>query len=94
MKPEAEGDDEEAAGGYASPPCSMHELDPLYFGLNTEPDARQHRDVTRWRQAERERLIKARLGLCEETRRAADARITATLDDIVIGLSRQIIDVY
>jgi 5-formyltetrahydrofolate cyclo-ligase len=94
MKPEAEDDDAEVAEGYASPPCYMHELDPLYFGLNAEPDAQQRRDVTRWRQAERERLIKARLGLCEEARRTADARIAARLDDIVTGLSRQIIAVY
>jgi 5-formyltetrahydrofolate cyclo-ligase len=94
MKPEAEDDDDEAAEGYASPPCYMHELDPLYFGLNAKPDAQQRRDVTRWRQAERERLVKARLGLCEEARRVADARIAARLDEIVTGLSRQIIAVY
>jgi 5-formyltetrahydrofolate cyclo-ligase len=94
MKPEAEDDGEETAEGYASPPCYMHELDPLYFGLNAEPDAQQRRDVTRWRRAERERLIKARLGLCEETQRAAEALIAARLDAIVTGLSRQIIAVY
>jgi 5-formyltetrahydrofolate cyclo-ligase len=94
MKPEAEDDGEETAEGYASPPCYRHELDPLYFGLNVEPDAQQRRDVTRWRRAERERLIKARLGLCEETRRAAEALIAARLDAIVTRLSRQIIAVY
>lgn len=94
MTPEPDGDDEETADGYASPPCYMHEVDPLYFGLSAEPDAQQRRDVMRWRQAERERLIKARLGLCEQNRQAADARIAAALDDILAGFSRQIIAVY
>lgn len=94
MKPEPEGDDEDAAEGYASPPCYMHEFDPLYFGLSAAPDTRQQRDVTRWRQAERERLIKARLGLCAENRQAADARIAATLDEMLAGLSGQIVAIY
>ena len=72
MTPKPPEDDEDALGGYASPPCYMHEVDPLYFGLDAGLDAQQHQDVTRWRKAERERLIAARLGLCAENRQAAD----------------------
>jgi 5-formyltetrahydrofolate cyclo-ligase len=94
MKPKSEDDEQEAAGEYASPACYMHEVDPLYFGLNAEPDVQQHRDVARWRKAERERLIKARLGLCEENRQSASEHIAASLDGLLAGLPPQIVAVY
>ena len=52
--------DDEAPEGYASPPCLMHELDPVYLGLAAEADPQQRRDVMRWRKATRERLLAAR----------------------------------
>ena len=55
------GDEGSGAGSYASPPCFMHELDPVYTGLPAEVDTQQASDVMRWRKAERERLIAARL---------------------------------
>lgn len=30
------GDDESPAESFASPPCSMHEVDPAYMGLENE----------------------------------------------------------
>ena len=35
-------DDDSGQGGYASPPCFLHELDPAYLGLAPEPDRRRH----------------------------------------------------
>ncbi len=52
-------------GPYASPPCLAHELDPA--------------DVMRWRKAERERLIAARLATPSERRRRWSAQIAHAL---------------
>lgn len=47
----------------------MHELDPVYTGLPAEVDTQQASDVMRWRKAERERLIAARLEVGADERR-------------------------
>lgn len=73
-------DVDEDAGGFASPPCLMHELDPIYRELGADADARTARDVARWRKAERERLILVRRSLDVATRRILAARIAAGLD--------------
>lgn len=52
--------DDDAPASFASPPCFMHELDPDYLGLPHPTDSRQQVDVTRWRMAEREKLISQR----------------------------------
>lgn len=61
-------DDDDAPAGYASPPCLMHEIDPVYAGLGTQ--ARTWLDVERWRKATREDLIARRLALSADTRSA------------------------
>lgn len=71
-------EDEAEGGAYASPPCFMHDLDPA--GRVVEADARQWRDVMRWRKAARERLIGERLALAADERRALAERIAAGLD--------------
>lgn len=55
--------------GYASPPCLAHEIDPAYFDpLAVDPQ--QARDVARWREAERARLLAKRRALSVAERRA------------------------
>ena len=55
---------------FASPPCSMHELDTAWVTA-----ADQASDVKRWRKAERNRLIEARLALPLPVRRQHDERM-------------------
>lgn len=75
--------DDEAPSAYASPPCLMHELDPCFTGLARAVDPQQSQDVMRWRKAERERLIAARLAVDVDTRRAHAGRISAQLREII-----------
>lgn len=66
-------------GGYASPPCLAHEIDPAYFDpLAVDPQ--QAEDVARWRKAERLRLLEERAALPVATRQAAAQSIAAALD--------------
>jgi hypothetical protein len=76
-----EREEEIADGTFASPPCYMHEIDPNYAGLTVDP--RQARDVARWRKAERQRLIAARLALSVAVREECGARVAADLDHLV-----------
>jgi 5-formyltetrahydrofolate cyclo-ligase len=68
---------------YASPPCFMHEVDPAYMGLSKASDPRQRADVMRWRKAERERLIAARLAIPGDLRRRNGERIAASLEEAI-----------
>jgi hypothetical protein len=52
--PLAWDEDRNGPGGYALPPCVLHELDPGYLGLRrdrdpapTEPDAGENRESTK-----------------------------------------------
>ncbi|MCB1884897.1 MAG: 5-formyltetrahydrofolate cyclo-ligase [Geminicoccaceae bacterium] len=74
---------DDAPSGFASPPCFMHEVDPLYAGLARDADPRQRADVMRWRKAERERLIAARLAIRGTEREARAGRIDAGLEEAV-----------
>ena len=57
-----QGDDDSPAT-YASPPCFMHEVDPVYLGLPEAADFQTCKDVERWRKSERKRLIDERLAV-------------------------------
>jgi len=70
------------AGEYASPPCSMHEVDPAYVGLSPAAGA-SWRAVTRWRRSERDRLIAQRLALRAQTRDGHARRISDSLDQLI-----------
>jgi 5-formyltetrahydrofolate cyclo-ligase len=72
--------DNDPGGSPASSPCLLHEL-----GADGAPlaDAEQHRDVMRWRKAERERLIALRVALSPERRAAQAAAISRVLDRIL-----------
>jgi 5,10-methenyltetrahydrofolate synthetase len=84
----ADGDDEGPAQ-YASPPCFMHELDPAFMA----PVADQA-DVRRWRKAERERLIQARLAVSADVRAAMAARIADGLDAIIGDVAGKTVSLY
>ena len=75
--------EEHELGTFASPPCFLHELDPSYSGLSPEIDVDAWPDVRRWRKAERERLIAARLAIPVEERTARAAAVAAELDRVV-----------
>ncbi|MEQ1711253.1 MAG: 5-formyltetrahydrofolate cyclo-ligase [Hyphomicrobium sp.] len=81
-----------AAGSYASPPCYMHELDPDFAGHPI--DHVQANDVARWRKAERQRLIAARLALNSDAREAHAGLIARDLDDIVRNTVNPIVSLY
>lgn len=82
--------DDDAPGGYASPPCFMHEVDPAYMGI----DPQQQLDVARWRKSERERLIKARLAMTALERQAHTEAITRRLDEIVGDVTGKTVSAY
>jgi len=87
-------DDEHGTGNFASPPCFMHEIDPVYAGLTPAPDSQQKRDVNRWRKAERQRLLAARLAIPAADRHRHGAIIAAGLDDILGDVSGKMVGVY
>jgi 5,10-methenyltetrahydrofolate synthetase len=80
------------SGTFASPACYMHELDPFYAGLASDPQATI--DVARWRKAERERLIAARLALSIEEREASARAIAEQLDQILTLGDETVVSVY
>lgn len=78
---------------YASPPCFAHEIDEGWNGF--EPvDSQTASDVARWRKAERERLIAARLSVPVEERRSTAQAVVAALDGFVAQFSRPVIGLY
>lgn len=79
---------------YASPPCSMHLLDPTSGNLLPDADVQQRTDVMRWRKAERERLIGVRLGIPGNERRIYSKRIAERLDEALGDISGRIVSAY
>lgn len=67
----------------ASPVCFLHELEPDAASGFAVVDPQQRRDVARFRRAERERLIAARVALGTATRATLSARIAAHLDTLL-----------
>ncbi len=84
-------DDQEKMGTYASPPCFMHELEGDVAG---PADPQTRADVLRWRKAERERLISARLAVSAEGRAAKAGRIAEGLDAKIGDVSGRLISLY
>lgn len=84
------GEDDDAAGGYASPPCFLHEVDPVYAGL----DPRERADVMRWRKAERERLIRERLAIPVDRRRTLSEAVANNLEAAIGPLAGLTISAY
>lgn len=85
----ADDHDDEGPTQYASPPCFMHELAPEY----REPLS-DWADVRRWRKAERERLINARLAVSADARAAMSARIANGLDVLIGDIASRMVSLY
>lgn len=81
--------DGEAPAQYSSPPCFMHELDPEFSAPLTD-----WTDVRRWRKAERERLIAARLAVSADTRTAMSQRIAEGLDAMIGDIAGRLVSLY
>lgn len=82
------------AGEYSSPPCFMHELEADAGTQPHHPDLRLWNDVMRWRRAERERLIAARLAVSADERSARCERIVEKLTAAIGRVKGQLIGVY
>lgn len=74
------GADRDEQGG--SPPCQAARIAPDYFDP-LAVDAKQVRDVARWRKARREELLAHRAGLSIAARQAAAAAIARALDEVL-----------
>jgi 5-formyltetrahydrofolate cyclo-ligase len=85
--------DDEGPATYASPACFMHEVDPAYMGLS-EANPRQRADVMRWRKAERDRLIAARLAIPGHLRRRHGERIAVHLEEAIGDVAGLIVSAY
>ncbi len=86
-------DDDTSPRAYASPACYMHEVDPAYFGL-APPAPQPGAELVRWRKAERERLIAARLALGAGTRAAHTREIVDGLTALVEARPDLIVSAY
>jgi 5-formyltetrahydrofolate cyclo-ligase len=86
--------DEEAAKlSVASSPCMLHEL---HADGTPGVDPEQTRDVARWRKAERERLIKARVALSVQYRTDQAAAIALRIEQLIatLGGAAPIVSLY
>ncbi|RWP63251.1 5-formyltetrahydrofolate cyclo-ligase [Mesorhizobium sp.] len=81
--------DDDGPGRYSSPPCFMHELDPEF-----RPPLADWNDVKRWRKAERERLIAARLAVPADVRTAMSQRIGESLDAVIGDIAGRTVSLY
>ena len=80
---------DEGSAQYASPPCFMHELDPAY-----QVPVSDWTDVRRWRKAERERLIAARLAVSADARAAMSKHVAAALDAVIGDIAGRMVSLY
>ncbi|WP_322419109.1 5-formyltetrahydrofolate cyclo-ligase [Mesorhizobium huakuii] len=85
----ANDQDDQGPAQYASPPCFMHELDPEFLAPLAD-----WTDVRRWRKAERERLIAARLAVSADARAAMSQRIAEGLDTIIGEIRGRMVSLY
>ncbi len=81
--------DDQSPAQYASPPCFMHELDPEFRAAPADWP-----DVRRWRKAERERLINARLAVSADARAAMSERIAEGLDAVIGEVTGRMVSLY
>jgi 5,10-methenyltetrahydrofolate synthetase len=79
--------------GYASPPCYAHELQAGYDGFRAVDPVEQG-DVARWRRAQRERLIAARMALSSSEQKRIAREVIAELAQWVVPAAGFRIGVY
>ena len=85
--------DTDTPAGFASPPCFAHELersDSDYVAV----DPVDATDVARWRKAERERLITARLAVPVAERKRVAEEIAGELDGLIEPRPGIIVSLY
>jgi len=85
----ANDDGDQTPAQYSSPPCFMHELDPEFRAPLSDWS-----DVRRWRKAERERLITARLAVSADARTIMSQRIAEGLDAIIGDIAGRMVSLY
>ena len=85
-------EDETDLPEYASPPCFMHELSRDAPLAPKRSDAWD--DVSRWRKAERRRLIDERLALVSADRIARSEHLAEKLDQAIGRVSGRIVSSY
>ncbi|MCB1387352.1 MAG: 5-formyltetrahydrofolate cyclo-ligase [Nitratireductor sp.] len=78
----------------SSPPCFAHELVENADGSFSVVDEEQRRDVMRWRKAERQRLIDARLSVSADERRQMGEAIASHLADAFGAVGGRTISFY
>jgi len=84
--------DEAIIAEHTAPPSFMHELASDSRDAQTLPDAWS--EVSKWRRAERERLINERLALAPEERQVRSGRIASMLDLTIGKFSGRIVGTY
>ena len=90
------GEEEEDRNGpaeYASPPCFMHELTEDYR-VPEAADAQAAADVYRWRKAERQRQIEARLAVSAAGRAVMTEGIVAGIDELIGDVGGRLASYY
>ncbi len=86
--------EEDPPSTYASPPCFMHESGDGGAVPPREAGVGLRTDVSRWRKAERERLIADRLAIPNDVRTAHAERIAAALAASIGSVSGLTISTY
>jgi 5,10-methenyltetrahydrofolate synthetase len=84
--------DEAIIAEHTAPPSFMHELASDSRDAQSPPDAWS--EVSKWRRAERERLINERLALAPEERQVRSGRIASMLDLTIGKFSGRIVGTY
>lgn len=88
-------DSDDELGSFASPPCSMHQVDPAYvMPVAAAPDPSRRAEIMRWRKGERERLIAARIAIAGDARRQYAERISAQLESAIGELAGLTVSAY
>lgn len=82
-----------SSSGFSSPPCLAHELKPGEHGYELV-DPQTVTDVTRWRKAERQRLISLRQEVPARERQTVAEQVANKLDEILSSDSNAIVSVY
>lgn len=78
----------------SSSPCSLHTLERTQDGSYQEIDEQQRVDVSRWRTAERKRLLAARNEITAEDRQRLSGKVAEQLEALVSPGPGQIISLY
>src|ERR1039458_8089045 len=76
------------------PIIRRHEVDAAYMGLPATPGSQERANIMRWREAERARLIAARLAIPADERVCHAKIISGRLDALLPTLSGRAVSLY